>query len=106
MPPSCRRRWLLAWAVLCTVLLGRLALRSVLPATQQPFALPVLIDLNRAAVPALMTLPGIGRRRAASIVLHRVRHGPFRDPTDLLQVDGFGEVSLVRLRPFLRPIRR
>lgn len=104
MPASRRRRWLVCWAVLSIVLLGRLTLRSAWPIAARPFATPILIDLNRADVATLMTLPGIGRSRAAAIVLRRVRHGPFRDPTELLQIDGFGELGLARLRHFLQPI--
>ena len=51
-----------------------------------------------------MALDGIGRARAAQIVLHRVRHGPFRELEDLLDVDGIGPHTLARLRPFLRDL--
>jgi competence protein ComEA len=49
-----------------------------------------------------MTLPGLGRTRAAAVVLHRVRHGPFRTVDDLAQVDGLGPVTVERLRRHLR----
>ena len=101
-----RQRWLVGWALLAILMLSRLALRSVSPPTREPFAAPVIIDLNRATVPELMTLPGVGRRRAASIVLHRLRHGPFSEPAGLVKIDGFGAASLARLRPFLSAIPR
>ena len=51
---------------------------------------PRRIDPNRASLGELQALPGIGPTRAESIVLARVRHGPFRDLDGLLQVDGLG----------------
>lgn len=49
------------------------------------------IDLNRATVEQLQTLPGIGPAIAARIVQHRDQHGPFRAPGDLRDVSGIGE---------------
>jgi competence protein ComEA len=66
-----------------------------------PPAESVLIDLNRAPVGELMALPGFGRARAAAVVLHRVRHGPFRSVEDLGRVDGIGAESLAAVRPFV-----
>lgn len=62
---------------------------------------PVLVDLNSASVAELATLPGIGRVRAETIVLERIRHGAFRDADDLCRVDGLGPVTVDRLRPFV-----
>ncbi len=70
------------------------------------FAAPLRIDLNSASVPELMTLPGVGRQRATAIVLHRVRHGRFLDLSEVMEVDGFGELAYLRLRGFLQPISR
>ncbi len=69
-----------------------------------PLTVPVRIDLNRAPVPELMALPGIGLGRARAIVLHRVRHGPFTGLPDLLQVDGIGPKTLAGLRPWVLPL--
>jgi competence protein ComEA len=63
---------------------------------------PVTIDLNRAALAELQVLPGVGQRRAEAIILHRLRHGPFRRIEDLEQVEGFGAATVAPLRPFLR----
>src|SRR5690606_2906119 len=54
---------------------------------------PVLVDLNSASVAELATLPGIGRVRAETIVLERIRHGAFLDADDLCRVDGLGSVT-------------
>lgn len=90
------------------LLLGRLCWRAcgVWHAPVQPFAAPVQIDVNTARVPELMALDGIGRVRAEEIVLYRVRHGPFREVDGLLEVDGIGQETVARLRPFLRDPRR
>lgn len=93
---------LLCWAVLTFFYLGRLVIHGAAPAPDRPFATPRTVDLNRAGIPELMTLPGLGRTRAAAVVLHRVRHGPFRTVDDLAQVDGLGPVTVERLRRHLR----
>lgn len=69
-----------------------------------PLAQPVAIDLNRARVPELVALPGIGRQRARAIVLHRVRHGPFVRLSDLLEIDGIGPATLEELASRVLPL--
>ena len=49
------------------------------------------IDLNTATAEELVTLPGIGEKRAAAIIADRAANGPFRMPEDLTRVDGIGE---------------
>lgn len=49
------------------------------------------IDLNTATKEELMTLPGIGEKRAADIIADREANGPFRIPEDLTRVSGIGE---------------
>lgn len=49
------------------------------------------IDLNTATAEELVTLPGIGEKRAAAIIADREANGPFRVPEDLTRVDGIGE---------------
>ena len=66
-----------------------------------PLLTPRTIDPRSATVAELMTLPGIGRRRAEAIVLHRVRHGAFRSWTELDQVDGIGPMTRAALLPYL-----
>jgi competence ComEA-like helix-hairpin-helix protein len=69
-----------------------------------PLAEPVRIDLNRAPVPELVALPGIGRQRARAIVLHRVRHGAFVRLSDLLEIDGIGPATVEGLRSLVLPL--
>ena len=64
-----------------------------------PLAPSVAVDLNRAGVPELDALPGIGPVLAGRIVEHRARYGPFRSVDELLAVRGIGARLLERLRP-------
>jgi competence protein ComEA len=66
-----------------------------------PRLVAVRLDLNRARLAEFAVLPGVGTERAAAIVLHRVRRGPFRSVDELAAVDGFGPVLLAALRPHL-----
>lgn len=70
----------------------------------EPRAIPFLVDINRAEVPELVQLPGIGPGLAERIVASRKEEGPFRDVDDLDRVRGIGPKTLDRLRPFLLPI--
>jgi len=56
------------------------------------------IDINRATVEELDTLPGIGPSIASAIVEHRERSGPFASVEDLLDVPGIGDAKLAQLR--------
>ncbi len=57
------------------------------------------LDLNRATVDELITLPGVGVVRAKAIIRWREEHGAFRSLDDLLQVPGVGPATVARLRP-------
>jgi competence ComEA-like helix-hairpin-helix protein len=59
---------------------------------------PPPVDVNRASVDALQTLPGVGPALAARIVELRDAKGGFRSVEDLLEVRGIGEATLERLR--------
>ena len=60
------------------------------------------IDLNRATVEELESVPGIGEVMAQRIVDFREQHGPFSRVDDLLKVKGIGEKSLEKLRPYFK----
>jgi competence protein ComEA len=60
-----------------------------------------LLDLTRASATDLETLPGIGPSRAAAIVEHREREGPFAVPGDLRAVPGIGEATFQTLAPLV-----
>ncbi len=56
------------------------------------------IDVNRATVEQLETLPGVGPATATAIVTERERNGPFVNVDDLDRVPGIGPAKLAALR--------
>jgi competence protein ComEA len=69
--------------------------------TQASPASTVKIDINRATVAELQTLPGIGPVLAGRIVEYREANGPFRTIEQLMQVPGIKDALLERVRPFI-----
>ena len=67
-----------------------------------PHLVLAIIDLNTADAATLAQLPGVGPQRAADIVAHRQRHGPFRSLDDVRAVPGIGPVTVERIRPAVR----
>lgn len=63
------------------------------------------VDVNRAGIAELATLPGVGPGLARRIRNHRRRNGPFRRPADLLEVRGIGRRLLSRIRSRLTKMR-
>ena len=59
------------------------------------------VNVNRASAAELEAVPGIGPTLAAKIVAYRGANGPFASLEDLLNVEGIGEKTLARLRPYL-----
>ena len=59
------------------------------------------VDVNRASVDALATVPGLRRPLAEGIVARREALGPFDDLDQLVEVKGIGPSTLDALRPFL-----
>ena len=52
------------------------------------------VNLNTADKAELMTLPGIGEKRAGDIIELRERKGKFENPEDILQINGISEKIL------------
>lgn len=46
------------------------------------------LNINRATKEELMTLPGIGEKRAGDIIAYRTANGSFAEPEDVKQVSG------------------
>lgn len=59
------------------------------------------VDVNAAGIDQLTAVPGIGKSLAQRIVSFREKNGAFAKVDDLLKVQGIGEKSLEKLRPFL-----
>ena len=58
------------------------------------------VDLNRANVSELCTLPGVGPKRAQSIIDYREKRR-FTRVSQLLNIRGIGRKTLRRLRPLV-----
>jgi competence ComEA-like helix-hairpin-helix protein len=67
----------------------------------QKLALGTPININIAHREDLQMIPGIGRKRAQSIVSHRKSIGGFTEIADLEKIPGIGARSLARIAPFL-----
>ncbi len=59
------------------------------------------VDLNRADVNELESLPGIGAVLARRVMEYRASIGRFQTIEDLLAVKGIGPKTLERIRPFV-----
>ena len=59
------------------------------------------VALNEATAEQLLTLPGVGPKRAEAILSLRQRLGRFKRVEDLLRVKGIGNASLRRLKPLV-----
>ena len=60
------------------------------------------VDLNSATLKELETLPKIGKKKALAIVEYRERTGGFRKADELLNIEGIGEKTWLRLKPLVR----
>ena len=73
--------------------------RSIPAADTQTAAKEVgKLDLNQATLEELIKLPGIGEARAKRILEYRTEFGPFRQASDLMNVNGIGEAIFSGLR--------
>jgi len=60
-----------------------------------------LIDINRASLEQLDTLPGIGPSTAQSIIDFRDQNGDFETVEDLIEVPGIGEATMNEIRELI-----
>ena len=56
-----------------------------------------MVDLNSAGKEELMTLEGIGEKRAGDIIAYREQHGGFRSIEEIKQVSGIKESSYAKI---------
>jgi len=59
------------------------------------------ISINHGSRAALISVPGIGPKMADRIIAHRNKNGLFTAIVELKKVNGIGEKTLSRLRPYL-----
>jgi competence protein ComEA len=92
------RKCLSTLAVL--VCLAMTSFAQTAPPASQAKAL-VVVNLNTATQMELEVLPGIGPKVAARIIEYRKSKGPFKKIEELMNVQGVGEKSFLKLRPQL-----
>ncbi|MHC5267862.1 helix-hairpin-helix domain-containing protein [Enterococcus sp. LJL98] len=61
-----------------------------------------LVNLNTADSLGLQQLPGVGPAKAQAILTYREENGPFSSVDDLLQISGFGEKTVEKLRGMIQ----
>jgi competence ComEA-like helix-hairpin-helix protein len=67
----------------------------------QAYLLGKRVDINKASVDEISSLPGISGTTAAAVVEERDRIGRFRSAADLLGVKGIKGKRLQKILPFL-----
>ena len=58
-----------------------------------------VVNINTATAAELDSLPGIGPSRAADILTHRKRKGPFKSCDSLIDIYGIGPKTIENIRP-------
>ncbi|GLR70851.1 ComEA family DNA-binding protein [Agaribacter marinus] len=60
------------------------------------------IDINKADADTLMSLPGIGRKKAEAIVAYRELNGAFTSKEELVNVKGIGKKMMQKVSDKIR----
>jgi len=60
-----------------------------------------LVNINKAEVAMLTTLPGIGPAKADAIIAYREDVGGFKEKQDLMKVTGIGQKTFEKLEPLI-----
>jgi competence protein ComEA len=70
-------------------------------AAPKPIVPMLIVNLNTATLKELEVLPGVGTKTAERIIEYRVKKGPFKKVEELMNVQGIGEKSFLKLKPQL-----
>ncbi|MEA3521893.1 MAG: helix-hairpin-helix domain-containing protein [Campylobacterota bacterium] len=61
------------------------------------FSLMAAVNINKATKAELMSIKGIGDKKATAIIDYRKKHGKFKNINDLTQVKGLGDKSVRKI---------
>ncbi|MBL4940765.1 MAG: helix-hairpin-helix domain-containing protein [Colwellia sp.] len=79
-------------ALLTTTLLFNISLVSAEP---KAVTIQQVVNLNKSTLDDLVTLKGVGQKKAQAILAYREQIGAFKSITDLTKVKGIGEKILI-----------
>lgn len=71
------------------------------PAAKTAATAAAPINLNTATAEQLETIPGVGAKMAERIIQYREKNGGFKKPEDLMNVQGVGEKSFLKMKPLI-----
>ena len=60
-----------------------------------------LVDINRADLNELCTIPGIGEARAAAIIEYRESSGGFKEIEELKNISGIKDATFNKIKPYV-----
>lgn len=60
-----------------------------------------LIHLNQATAEELTQISGVGEELAENIIAYRSEHGGFKSKEELLNVNGIGEKTYLKIAPYV-----
>ena len=69
--------------------------------SRRPVNVSNAISINHGSREALISVPGIGPKMAERIIAYRNKNGLFTAISELKKVNGIGDKTLLRLRPYL-----
>ncbi|MDO6446868.1 helix-hairpin-helix domain-containing protein [Colwellia sp. 1_MG-2023] len=79
-----------------------IAINEIKAAPNKATANILVIDINNAEPKDLVTLKGVGMKKAQAIVTYRQTNGPFANIEDLLKVQGIGKHVLAENKSRLK----
>jgi competence protein ComEA len=75
--------------------------RAAKPSAKAAATAAAPMNLNTATAVQLETLPGIGARTAERIIEYRTKNGGFKKVEELMNVQGVGEKSFLKLKSLI-----
>jgi competence protein ComEA len=86
----------LVFLIVLSLVNGFVLAQTATPAA--PDSGKVLVNINTAGQSELERLPGIGPSLAKKILDFRQKNGPFKNPSDLVAVQGIGEKKFEQIK--------